>query len=95
VSDSVSTPSVTDEEVIGYVSRYLDGVGLGGSEITMSSQLIDLGLDSISTVELLLSARDELVEAGRLPEDVSLKGLPKLESVEDLAVLFRSLAEKS
>jgi acyl carrier protein len=87
----VST-SVTDEDVIGYVSRYLDSVGLGGAEITVDSELVDLGLDSISTVELLLSARDELVAEGRLPEDVSLKGLPKLEKVSDLGALFRSLA---
>lgn len=90
------TPAITDAEVIGYVYRYLDGRDLTGLDdgevIEADTVLASLGLDSISLVELLLSAREEFAAGGRLPASVALTSMPSLERVADLTALFRELA---
>lgn len=87
------TPSITDAEVIGYVVRYLDGRGISADQdIEVGTMLASLGLDSISLVELLLSAREELAAANRLPANVTLTSMPNLERVADLTALFRDMA---
>lgn len=83
---------ITDEEVVGFVTRHLDRHGLASGGITTHSELIALGLDSITTVSLLISARDELVATGRLDASKKIRGLPPISTVGDLATLMRDLA---
>jgi aryl carrier-like protein len=95
VTDQISNSGLTvsDEEVVGYVVRYLEENGYPSDNVTPASRLADLGLDSISMVELLLAARTDLTNAGRLPKGVSLSNLPTIVTVSDLGDLFRSLAD--
>jgi acyl carrier protein len=83
---------ISDDELIAFVEQYLDDQGLPAGDVTTRSELAVIGLDSISTAELLLSARAELVEAGRLAPDATLLELPPVTTVGDLADLMRTLA---
>ena len=84
-------PALTDAEVIAFVQRYADENALVSEPITPATRLEDAGLDSLSTAELLLSARAELVAAGRLDPDSSLVSMPILTTVADLGGLIRTL----
>jgi acyl carrier protein len=83
---------VTDDDVVAFVVLYAERIGLGKVEgVSLDTRLEELGLDSITTVGLLVEARDELTAAGRLPASATLRELPPLERVADLAALLRSL----
>ncbi len=90
----MSNVLVTDEELRGYVREYLDSQGMdtGEVEVTDDTELSELGLDSISIAELLLSARAELVESGRISPEATLLELPPVTTVADLGGLIRTLA---
>jgi hypothetical protein len=85
---------VSDEELLGYVREYLDSQGMdpGEVEVRDDTELSELGLDSISIAELLLSARAGLVETGRISPDATLLELPPVQTVGDLGGLIRTLA---
>jgi acyl carrier protein len=88
---SAEAGQVTHDEVIGFIHGYLEGRGMTPPAVDADTPLASLGLDSISLVELLLSARDRLVAEGRLPSNVTLTNLPTLDRVSDLTALFRGL----
>jgi acyl carrier protein len=89
----MATPesTITADEVVAFVSRYLESNGLSDAEVTVDSDLAELGLDSITTVGMLISARDELVAAGRLDPSVKLPGMAPVFTVGDLVTLFRDM----
>lgn len=86
---------ITDTDIAGFITRYLQDNGLAGAgdrvDVGPETELVALGLDSLSTAELLLSARAQLVEQGRLDPDVTLLELPLLTTVADLGGLLRTL----
>ena len=84
--------TITDGEVIDFVTEYLTRNGLGGTAVTAQTEFIELGLDSITTVGMLIAARDELVRTGQLDPSVKVQGLPTVIKVGDLADLMRGLA---
>jgi acyl carrier protein len=84
---------ITADQVVDFVARYLASNGYGEADVTTDSDLAELGLDSISTVGMLIAARDELVASGRLDPAVKLPGMAPVVTVGDLVTLFQSMTQ--
>lgn len=95
VTDSVTDGQITDEEVVRLVTHFLDRHGLSHEEIGLDTELWELGLDSITTVGLLISARDDLVATGRLRGSATLQGAAPVQRIGDLVSVLRELGATS
>jgi hypothetical protein len=85
--------SATDDDVVTFVAGYAERSGFGSvAHVDLDTQLTDLGLDSIASVVMLVEAREELVAAGRVPECATLRDIPPLVRVADVAELLRGLS---
>ena len=83
---------LSDDDVVAFVAGYSERSGFSSvSGARLDTQLTELGLDSIAIVVMLVEARDELVAAGRLPECATLRDIPQLARIADVAGLLRSL----
>jgi hypothetical protein len=83
---------LSDDDVVAFVAGYSERSGFGSvADAGLDTQLAELGLDSIAIVVMLVEARDELVATGRLPECATLREIPPLARIADVAALLRSL----
>jgi acyl carrier protein len=83
---------LSDDEVVAFVAGYCERIGFGSvADADLDTRLTELGLDSIAIVVMLVEARDELVATGRLSERATLRDIPQLARVADVAALLRSL----
>jgi len=83
---------ITDEAIIGFVTHYTERNGPGpATGVGLDTPLIALGLDSITVTGLLLTALDELEQAGLVVPGTRLQEVPALDHVGDLATLLRAM----
>jgi acyl carrier protein len=81
-----------DDDVVAFVAEYSERSGFGSvADVGLDTQLTELGLDSIAIIVMVVEARDELVATGRLPESATVRDIPQLARISDVAALLRSL----
>lgn len=81
-------PPLTEQDVLAFVRRFLAEQGFGEPEVAAGSRLVDLGLDSITTVLMFTTAQAELAEAGYTLPEVDPAEAPPVERVSDLVALL-------
>jgi acyl carrier protein len=83
---------LSDDDVVAFVAEYSERGGFGcAADVGLDTRLTELGLDSIAIIVMVVEARDELVATGRLPETATLRDIPQLGRIADVAALLRSL----
>jgi acyl carrier protein len=81
-----------DDDVVAFVAEYSERSGFGSvADVGLDTQLTELGLDSIAIIVMVVEARDELVATGRLPETATVRDIPQIARIADVAALLRSL----
>jgi Phosphopantetheine attachment site len=81
-----------DDAIVTFVVSYMERNGIGAIEgVGVDTPFEELGLDSITTTGLLIAARQELIIPTGLPGTATLREVPPLERVGDLAALLRKL----
>lgn len=81
---SSDLPPLTQDDVLSFIRRFLAEQGFGEPAVTPQTRLADLGLDSITTVLMLTTAKAELAEAGYTLPVVEPTDTPPVEQVADL-----------
>jgi Phosphopantetheine attachment site len=83
---------LNDDAIVTFVVSYMERNGMGAVEgVGVDTPFEELGLDSITTTGLLIAARQELIVSTGLPGSTTLREIPPLERVGDLAALLRKL----